>query len=100
MRKRWLLVASVAVQGCMSLSVNGLTQNASETFTGTVTGNLNGAGILKLASSKGASCEGNYDSVNYQEGKGVFNCTDGRTGRFDLTFTSSGGTGSTKKKRI
>lgn len=93
MKKLLLLLAAVAFQGCMSLSVNGLVQNSPETFTGTLAGEYDGAGSLKLVSSKGAACEGRYAAVAYQEGKGGFKCTDGRSGTFEFVSSGSSGTG-------
>lgn len=80
--------------GCsMTLPVKGQVQNSAETFTGTATGYIDGGGNLKIVSSKGAVCEGNFVYTNRREGKGVFNCDDKRSGPFEFVSTGSRGTG-------
>jgi hypothetical protein len=89
-----LSLVSVALPGCsVTLPVRGLVQNADETFSGTATGYWDGAGNLKIVSSKGAVCDGAFVYVNGRQGEGVFKCSDGRSGPF--TFVSAGkrGTG-------
>jgi len=93
MKKLPILLAAVALQACMSLSVKGQVQNSAETFTGAVTGGISGAGSLTLVSSQGTACEGKYDASTYHQGKGVFKCTDGRDGSFEFVANGSSGTG-------
>lgn len=92
-----LIAASFALsvlQGCsMTLPVKGQVQNSTETFTGTATGYIDGGGNLKIISSKGAMCEGNFVYTSQREGKGVFNCDDKRSGPFEFVSTGSRGTG-------
>lgn len=89
-----VLFAFGILQGCsMTLPVKGQVQNSAETFTGTATGYLDGGGNLKIVSSKGAVCEGNFVYVNRRQGSGVFDCDDKRSGPFEFVSTGSRGTG-------
>jgi hypothetical protein len=88
-----ILLLAVLQSACMTLDVKGKVQNSDETFSGTATGYMNGGGNLKIISSKGAVCEGNFVYVNHRQGSGVFTCDDGRTGPFDFVSTGSSGTG-------
>ena len=88
------LICVLGLSACsMTLPVKGSVQNSAETFTGTATGYLSGGGTLKLVSSSGAVCEGNFVYVNNREGSGVFNCDDGRSGPFEFVSTGTRGTG-------
>ena len=92
------LIATVlllsALQGCsMTLPVKGQVQNSQETFSGTATGYMDGGGNLKIISSKGAVCEGNFVYTTSRQGKGVFNCDDKRSGPFEFVSTGARGTG-------
>ena len=77
----------------MTLPVRGQLQNSTETFTGTATGYMDGGGNLKIVSSKGTVCEGDFVYVTTREGSGVFNCNDGRSGPFNFVSTGTRGTG-------
>ena len=94
--KQILIFASIAflLGGCMTLAVKGQVQNSTETFTGTATGYMSGSGDLKIVSTKGAVCEGNFVYVTMRQGSGVFNCNDGRSGPFQFDSTGSAGVGS------
>lgn len=82
------------VSACsLTLPVQGSVQNSGETFTGTATGYMDGAGDLRIVSSKGSVCEGNFVYVTGRQGEGVFTCTDGRTGPFQFVSTGQRGTG-------
>lgn len=88
-----VLVAGVSVAGCsLTLPVQGQVRGSGETFTGTATGYMDGAGNLQITSSNGAVCTGTFVYVTRREGEGVFNCSDGRSGPF--TFVSTGKRGS------
>lgn len=97
-KRRLHMVAAVltlsALQGCsMTLPVQGQVQNSTETFSGTATGYLDGGGNLKIVSSKGAVCEGNFVYTSSREGKGIFHCDDKRSGPFEFVSTGTRGTG-------
>lgn len=56
-----LALAIGLISGCsMTLPVQGQMQNSPETFSGTATGYLDGGGNLKIVSSTGAVCQGNF----------------------------------------
>ena len=94
MKKRLILfLIAVAAQACTSLAVKGQLQNSMETFTGSVSNDINGSGLLKLISTTGAVCEGLVDYFEYEHGRGVLNCDDGRKGLFELQASGSSGTG-------
>lgn len=95
MKKTLVYLAALgALTGCsLTLPVKGQVQNSSETFTGTATGYSDGGGNLKMVSSKGAVCEGNFVYIRGREGKGVFNCDDKRSGPFEFVSTGRRGTG-------
>lgn len=77
----------------MTLPVRGQLQTSDETFSGTATGYPDGGGVLKIVSSKGAVCEGNFVYVTSRQGEGVFNCNDKRSGPFSFVSTGTRGTG-------
>lgn len=84
----------VLMTGCsMTLPIQGQMQNSSETFTGVATGYPDGGGDLKIVSSKGATCQGNFVYVTHRQGKGIFTCDDKRTGPFEFVSTGTRGTG-------
>jgi len=94
-------IANFAILGCvsllagcsMTLPVKGLIQSSSETFTGVATGYLDGGGDLKIVSSRGVSCEGSFVYVTRRQGRGIFTCSDNRTGPFDFVSTGTRGSG-------
>lgn len=90
----FLTLVSIFLSGCsMTLPVRGQIQNSAETFSGTATGYMDGGGNMKLVSSKGAVCTGNFVYVSRRNGEGVFSCDDGRSGPFQFVSTGSRGTG-------
>jgi hypothetical protein len=90
-----VVAAALIVAGCsMTLPVRGQIGQAGETFTGTATGHMDGAGDLTVVSSKGVTCNGSFVYETRRRGAGTFVCTDGRTGPFDFVSTGSRGTGS------
>jgi hypothetical protein len=88
-----LLTACNLAACSMTLPVQGLIQSSSETFTGVATGYLDGGGDLKIVSSKGATCQGNFVYINSRQGRGIFTCDDKRTGPFEFVSTGTRGTG-------
>jgi hypothetical protein len=89
-----LSLTALVLQACsMTLPVKGQVQNSTEVFSGTATGYLDGGGILKIVSSVGAVCEGNFVYVNSRQGEGVFTCNDNRSGPFQFVSTGTRGTG-------
>ena len=88
------LSSLVLFQGCtMTMHVKGQIQNSDETFTGVATGDLDGAGNLKIVRSKGSVCIGNFVYVTRRQGSGVFQCDDKRSGPFEFVSTGRRGTG-------
>jgi hypothetical protein len=88
-----LMLASL-IAGCsLTLPVRGQVQNTNETFAGTATGYMDGAGDLTIVSNMDATCTGNFVYVNSRQGEGVFNCDDGRSGPFSFVSTGKRGTG-------
>lgn len=84
----------LSVTGCsITLPVKGLVQKSGETFTGTATGYLDGAGDLMIVSNRGTTCNGNFVYVTRRKGEGVFTCDDGRSGPFEFVSTGERGTG-------
>lgn len=95
--KASVLIAATSVlliTGCsVTLPVEGQLQGDPETFEGSATGYMNGSGTLKITTSTGTVCKGDFVYVTDREGEGVFNCDDGRSGPFKFVSTGSGGTG-------
>lgn len=77
----------------MTLPASGRIVGTKETFKGEATGYLDGGGTLTLTSSRGAVCDGKFVYVSHRDGKGNFNCTDGRAGSFSFVSTGSSGLG-------
>ena len=91
---RFVAFLPLLLCGCsLTLPVQGSVQGSDETFVGSATGQLDGAGTLEIQSAK-TSCKGLFVYVTRREGKGTFNCADGRTGPFEFVSTGSRGTGS------
>lgn len=85
---------SVAVSACsLTLPVRGQFESGKETFSGTATGYMDGAGDLTITSSKGTVCNGTFVYVTRRNGQGTFSCTDGRSGPFSFVSTGQRGTG-------
>lgn len=80
----------------MSLPIRGAVKNSTETFTGTATVHLNGEGNLKLATSKGIACMGNFAFESWSKGSGKVQCEDGRLGTFAFVTGGFSGSGSGK----
>ena len=88
------IVLGVALGGCsLTLPVRGTSELGDETFTGTATGYMDGAGTLEIASTKGLSCKGTFVYVTGRQGRGTFNCSNGQSGPFEFVSTGSRGTG-------
>ncbi len=94
MRLSALCVLALGLTACsMTVPVQGQVQAASETFTGSATGYMDGSGKLSVVSSLGASCSGDFVYVSAREGSGTFRCSDGRSGPFTFVSTGRHGTG-------
>ncbi len=94
MRKMLFGIAVLFVAGCsMTLPVTGSVQSTGETFTGSATGHMDGAGELTIISNRGSVCKGTFVYVNSREGSGTFNCSDRRSGPFKFVSTGRRGTG-------
>ncbi|MER9070074.1 hypothetical protein NKH84_26490 [Mesorhizobium sp. M0902] len=78
----------------MTLPVKGQSSDGSETFTGSATGQIDGAGTLSIVSSKGRTCKGDFVYITNREGSGTFTCSDGQSGPFTFVSTGTRGTGS------
>lgn len=86
--------AVVGLSACsLTLPVRGLVQDSDERFSGTATGYMDGSGNLKIVSTKGATCQGDFVYVTSRTGEGVFECSDGRSGPFRFVSTGKRGTG-------
>lgn len=76
----------------MTLPVQGMVQGSGETFAGTATGEMDGAGTLTIRSAK-TTCTGAFVYVTRRQGSGTFSCADGRSGPFEFASTGTRGTG-------
>ena len=89
-----VLGAALALGGCsLTLPVRGQVGGTGETFSGSATGYMDGAGDLALVTNRGARCTGAFVYVSRRQGEGTFNCDDGRTGAFSFVSTGQRGTG-------
>ena len=87
-------ISALFLSACsMTLPVTGSVQSTGETFSGSATGHLDGAGELTITSNRGSVCKGTFVYVNSREGSGTFNCDDGRSGPFTFVSTGRRGTG-------
>ena len=75
------------------IPVTGQIQASPETFRGSSTGNLNGAGRLAVTTSTGVSCTGDFTHANAREGQGTMVCGDGRSGPFSFFAEGRRGAG-------
>ena len=88
------LSAAALLNGCaMTLPVRGQAGDGSETFTGSATGYLDGAGLLTITSNRGRKCTGDFVYVTKRNGSGTFTCSDGTSGPFEFVSTGMRGTG-------
>lgn len=83
-----LALAAFAAGCAVTLPVTGQLEHGGETFTGAATGHLGGSGNLRIVSSRGTVCTGQFVYESPRRGAGVFTCDDQRSGPF--TFTSAG----------
>ena len=91
---KYSLLAVITLGGCsLTLPVNGQLADGSETFSGTATGEIDGAGTLNIVSSKGRSCSGSFVYVTQRRGEGTFICSDGQSGPFQFVSSGTRGTG-------
>jgi S1-C subfamily serine protease len=87
----------VSLSGCaMSTAVISINDYTGEKFVGTAT---SGSGKIEVANGGGVTCTGKYNSHlvwTATEGiarEGVLNCSDGRSGSFNVAGTALGGQG-------
>jgi hypothetical protein len=93
-RRAVAILAPLFLVACsMTLPVTGRVEGTDETFTGRATGYMDGGGDLELTSNMGARCTGSFVYVTSRQGRGMFNCNDGRTGPFEFVSTGTRGTG-------
>lgn len=89
-----ICLVALALSGCaMTLNVRGQSAGGDETFTGTATGYMDGAGTLTITSNKGRQCTGDFVYMNSRQGAGTFTCNDGASGPFNFVSTGQRGTG-------
>ena len=85
------------LEGCapnvLTLPVQGIVQNSRETFSGSATGFSDGSGYLDVYTSTGVTCRGNFLYTTRRTGRGVFQCSDGRSGPFNFVSTGYSGIG-------
>lgn len=94
MRGKVAVAALMLLAGCtMTLPVTGQIRSTGETFSGSATGHMDGAGNLTIVSNRGATCRGGFVYATPREGAGTFTCDDGRTGPFQFISTGKRGTG-------
>jgi len=94
MRHIALLFVIGGLGGCsMTLPVTGTMLDGQELFTGSATGQMDGAGTLTINSNRGRSCSGNFVYVTHRNGEGVFTCSDGQSGPFRFVSTGTRGAG-------
>jgi hypothetical protein len=87
-------LAGLLLTGCtMTLPVQGVVDKTGESFTGTATGYMDGAGDLHIAFASGRTCAGEFVYVTTRQGEGTFQCSDGATGPFSFVSTGRRGTG-------
>lgn len=97
MKARLLAVATLAtvLASCgLTLPVTGASESGDETFTGTASGGVDGAGTLQIVTSRGLRCTGDFVYVTRRDGRGTFRCANGQGGAFDFVSTGNRGTGS------
>ncbi len=95
MRRNLTFIALAGyLAGCsLTLPVRGSLLNSDETFTGSATGYPDGSGVLKVTSSNGTDCTGEFVYETRHKGVGTFHCTDGRSGPFEFVSTGTSGNG-------
>lgn len=88
-------VLLVVFAGCSTtmLPVRGSILETAETFSGEMTEGTGGSGKMRLVSSRGIVCQGDFVYRSGSEGAGVFNCTDLRWGNFEFLSSGTRGTG-------
>jgi hypothetical protein len=90
-----VVIAAASLAGCtLTLPVTGLMGSTNETFAGSATGHMDGAGELELTMGNGATCHGQFVYVTGRQGSGTLKCFDGRSGTFNFVSTGQRGTGS------
>ena len=95
MERYFFLAALFVLSGCsLTLPVHGMTEDTGEQFFGSATGDLDGAGELRVAFVSGRTCSGAFVYVTGRRGEGTFQCSDGATGPFWFVSTGLRGTGS------
>lgn len=77
----------------MTVPVKGQFASGSQSFSGTATGYIGGTGNLKVTSTDGITCTGDFVYVTSRKGEGTFVCSDGRSGPFQFVSNGSSGTG-------
>lgn len=88
-----VLAAGSTLVACAAHNVQGVVEGGQEAFVGASFREIDGGGVLSVASSRGAVCTGNFVYVRVREGQGTFHCTDGRVGPFQFVSTGLRGTG-------
>jgi hypothetical protein len=95
MKRLALGFAVCALAACsLTLPVRGALEDSGEKFTGSATGDMDGAGNLTIAFTSGRTCTGAFVYVTHRQGEGTFECSDGATGPFSFVSTGLRGTGS------
>ena len=91
--RAFLIIAAFTLTACAVRQVDGVVQGGREVFHGVSFREIDGGGMVSIASSRGTSCQGDFVYTAPHEGKGTFTCNDGRTGPFGFVATGRRGTG-------
>lgn len=76
-----------------SAGVRGSMDGTGEQLTGKSQERLGGTGTLTLKTTAGVECSGPFVYKTQREASGTLQCSDGRTGTFDLVSTGTRGSG-------
>ncbi len=81
------------LQGCVQ-GVRGHIDKSTETFSGIAITEISDLkGMIKVSSSKGASCRADFAFKYSHTAGGIMNCDDGRSGPFELNQEENGAVG-------
>lgn len=85
----FLVIATLATAGCVSVSVFGVVGDEGELYTGSATGYANKTGTIELKNDKGNRCTGDFVYTSHLRGHGFLACDDGQRAMIDFRGLSS-----------